>query len=170
MSDSHLQSGFREQINRNQSRPQWSYLVWAKPFHILINQITYSWSHQLQVRSRLAQFNWANLCSDVLRVPSRSRICRTWLVTRVCWLKTIKLCCCRHPASPATCRKSPRNLQLPANEILWLSTSSQWNPPFVLIVEKVLSQPIRLICSYRTSQWLWFFKPANQWACWLLTS
>lgn len=52
------------------------------------------------------------------RAPSWSWICRTRLVTRVCWLKTIRLYCCRRHVLPATCRISPRTQKLPANE--WL--------------------------------------------------
>lgn len=59
------------------------------------------------------------------RAPNWSWIFRTRLVTRVCWLKTIRLYCCSCHVLPATCRTSTGNQKLPANERL-LPSCVRW--------------------------------------------
>lgn len=69
-----------------------------------------------------SSLTWTELSwfwSCFFRAHSRSRTCRFWPVSRTCWLKTIRLYCCRRHASPPSWRKPTRNPLLPANRVLW---------------------------------------------------
>lgn len=83
------------------------------------------------------------------RAPNWSWIFRTRLVTRVCWLKTIRLYCCSCHVLLATCRTSAGNQTLPANE---------WPLPSRVRCVSWLSICEFIITSQKADNHLLFFK------------